>query len=52
LAIGQANDKRWQKVVTALRQNPEWQHNPSSSLEYQQLQTEVIDWLTSDEKDG
>lgn len=44
--------KRWHIVVTALRQNPEWQHNPSSSLEYQQLQTEVIDWLTSDEKDG
>jgi len=50
--IEHALPKRWHKVVTALRQNPEWQHKPSSSLEYQQLQTEVIDWLTSDEKDG
>ena len=50
--IEHALPKRWHKVVTALRQNPEWQHHPSSSLEYQQLQTEVIDWLTSDEKDG
>jgi hypothetical protein len=38
--------KRWHKVLMALRQNPEWQHNSSSSTEYQQLQTEVIDWLT------
>jgi len=44
--------KRWHKVVKVLRQNPEWQHKRSSSLEYQQLQTDVIDWLTSDEKDG
>ena len=44
--------KQWHKVVTILRQNPEWQHNPSPSLEYQQLQTDVIDWLTSDKKDG
>lgn len=50
--IEHALPKRWNKVVTVLRQNPEWLHNPSSSLEYQQLQTEVIDWLTSDEKDG
>lgn len=50
--IEHALPKRWHKVVTVLRQNPEWQHNPSSSPEYQQLQTEVIDWLTSDEKDG
>ena len=47
--IEHALPKRWNKVVTVLRQNPEWQHNPSSSPEYQQLQTEVIDWLTSDE---
>lgn len=46
--IEHALPKRWHKVVTTLRQNPEWQHNPSSSTEYQQLQTEVIDWLTSD----
>ena len=50
--IEHALPKRWHKVVTALRQNPEWQHKPSSSLEYQQLQTEVIDWLTNDEKDS
>ena len=50
--IEHALPKRWHKVVTTLRQNPEWQHSPSSSLEYRQLQTEVIDWLTSDEKDG
>ena len=50
--IEHALPKRWHKVVTTLRQNPEWQHKPSSSLEYQQLQTEVIDWLTSDEKNA
>ena len=44
--------KQWHKVVMVLRQNPEWQHNSSSSVEYQQLQTEVIDLLISDEKDG
>jgi len=44
--------KRWHKVITTLRQNPEWQHKPPSSLEYQQLQTEVIGWLMSDEKVG
>ncbi|RKZ57044.1 MAG: DUF3482 domain-containing protein, partial [Gammaproteobacteria bacterium] len=48
--VEHALPKRWQKVVKVLRQNPEWQHNPSSSAEYQQIQTEVIDWLTSDEK--
>jgi len=42
--------KRWYKVVKILRQNPEWRHNSSTSIEHQQLQTEVIEWLTSDEK--
>jgi len=42
--------RRWHKVVKVLRQNPEWQHKASSSAEYQQLQTEVIAWLTSEEK--
>jgi small GTP-binding protein len=50
--VEHALPKRWHKVVKVLRQNPEWQHNKSASPEYQQLQTDVIDWLTSDEKVG
>lgn len=50
--VEHALPKRWHKVVRVLRQNPEWHHNASSGAEYQQLQTEVIDWLISDEKDG
>jgi len=44
--------RRWHKVIKILRQNPEWRHNSSSSVEHQQLQAEVIAWLTSDEKGG
>jgi hypothetical protein len=50
--VEHALPKRWHKVVRVLRQNPEWQHDASSGAEYQQLQTEVIDWLISDEKDA
>ena len=41
--------KRWHKIVKVLRQNPEWQRKPSSSIEYQQIQAEVIAGLTHDE---
>ncbi len=41
--------KRWHKVIKILRQNPEWQYSSSPSVEHQQLQAEVIEWLTSDE---
>jgi len=41
--------KRWYKVVNVLRQHPEWQRIPSSDEEYIRLQTEVIDWLVSDD---
>lgn len=44
--------KRWYKVVNVLRQHPEWQQVPSSDEEYIRLQTEVIDWLVSDDDDA
>ncbi|MBE9559410.1 MAG: GTPase/DUF3482 domain-containing protein [Proteobacteria bacterium] len=47
--VEHALPRRWHKAVKVLRQNPKWQHKPSSSPEYQKLQTDVIDWLTSDE---
>ena len=50
--VEHALPERWHKAVKILRQKPEWQHNSSPSVEYQQLQTEVIGWLTSDEKDS
>jgi hypothetical protein len=42
--------KRWYKVLKVLRQNPHWQHASSTDAEYQELQTEVIDWLLSDDE--
>ena len=42
--------KRWYKVLKVLRQNPQWQHASSTDAEYQELQTEVIDWLLSDDE--
>jgi flagellar biosynthesis chaperone FliJ len=50
--VEHALPERWHKVVKILRQNPEWQHNVSSSAEHQQLQNDVIDWLTGDEQEG
>ena len=44
--------RRWYKVLKVLRQKPEWQHTLSTDAEYQELQTQVIDWLLSDEKDS
>ncbi len=44
--------KRWYKVVNVLRQHPEWQQVPSSDEEYIRLQTEVTDWLVSDDDDA
>ncbi len=44
--------KRWHSVVKVLRQNPDWQQSSPSSTEYQQIQTEVIAWLTGDENTG
>jgi hypothetical protein len=41
--------KGWQKTVAVLRQNPDWQYSASSNMDYQQVQTEVIDWLLSGE---
>ena len=41
--------KRWHKVIKILRQNPEWQYSSSPNAEHQQLQAEVIEWLTIDE---
>ncbi|HHJ36403.1 MAG TPA: DUF3482 domain-containing protein [Gammaproteobacteria bacterium] len=42
--------KRWHKVVKVLRQKPEWQHDASSSEAYLQLQAEIVEWLTTDER--
>ncbi len=42
--------KRWSKLITVLRQNPDWQQAASSDPEYQQLQTQVVDWLSHQEK--
>ena len=39
--------RRWDKVIKVLRQNPQWQHASSNDVEYQKLQTKVIDWLLS-----
>ncbi len=44
--------ERWHKIVATLRQHPEWQFNSTSSIAYQQLQAEVINWLTCDGKDS
>jgi len=46
--VEHALPKRWHTVVKILRQNPDWQHNSSSNVERQALQTEVIQWLTND----
>ena len=43
--------ERWYKVLKILRQNPEWQYTSSTDVEYQKLQTQVIDWLLSEKKD-
>lgn len=40
---------QWHKVIKVLRQNPEWQHVPTSDEDYLQIQNEVVDWLTSDD---
>ena len=50
--VEHALPKRWYKVVNVLRQHPEWQQVPSSDEEYIRLQTEVIDWLVSDDDDA
>ena len=42
--------KRWYKVLKVLRQNPQWQHASSTDTEYQELQSQVIDWLLSDDE--
>lgn len=42
---------RWYKVLSVLRQNPQWQYSSSTDAEYQELQAQVIDWLLNDEKD-
>ncbi len=44
--------KQWFKVLKVLRQNPQWQYPSSTDEEYQELQTQVIDWLLNDEKDS
>ena len=41
--------KGWYKVIKVLRQHQEWQQASSTDAEYQTLQTQVIDWLISDE---
>ncbi len=43
--------KRWYKVLKVLRQNPEWQYNSSTDVEYQKSQAQVIDWLLSEKKE-
>ena len=42
--------KRWYKVLKVLRQNPQWQHASSTDTEYQELQSQVIDWLLIDDE--
>ena len=49
--VEHALPKQWYKVVNVLRQHPEWQQVPSSDEEYMRLQTEVTDWLVSDDDD-
>jgi len=44
--------QRWDKVIKALRQNPEWQHSSSTDAEYQKLQSQIMAWLLSDKSDG
>lgn len=39
--------KQWSKVVQVLRRHPAWQRSSSNDAEYQQLQTQVIEWLLS-----
>jgi small GTP-binding protein len=40
--------ERWHKVVSILRQHPQWQQLPSSDEEYAKLQAEVTGWLISE----
>ncbi len=47
-AADRALPKRWSRVVTVLRQNPEWQQAAAGDPEYQQMQTQVVEWLLSD----
>lgn len=42
--------ERWHKVVSILRQHPQWQQLPSSDEEYMQLQAEVTGWLINEGK--
>lgn len=40
--------KQWSKAIKVLRQHPAWQRGAANDAEYQQLQTQVIDWLLGD----
>ena len=42
--------KGWYKVINILRQHHEWQQASSTDTEYKKLQTQIIDWLISDEE--
>ena len=44
--------QQWDKVIKILRQHPEWQHSSTTDAEYQKLQSQVMDWLISDERDA
>jgi GTPase SAR1 family protein len=37
--------EQWNSVIKTLRQNPEWQKGSLMDVEYQALQTRVVDWL-------
>ena len=47
-----ALSRPWYKVLNVLRQHPEWQTASSSEAEYEKLQTQVIDWLLSENNDA
>ncbi len=42
---GHSLPKQWPKVISVLRQNPEWQNVLTKDEQYQRLQSQVINWL-------
>ena len=44
--------QQWNKVINVLRQNPAWQRSSTGDAEYQKYQSQVVDWLLTDQSDA